>query len=98
MVYFSRKLVRLQIANKITMALDQKDLELVERIVYKNGDDIAVSIARSFERLEERMDAMESRIYSRMADVEVATEGSRQDILEAVADLRQLFSESQRAK
>jgi len=88
LVYFSRKLARLQIANKITMALDQKDLELVERIVYKNGDDIAVSIARSFERLEERTDAMESRIYSRMADVEVTTEGSRQDILEAIASLK----------
>ena len=33
------------------MALDQKDLELIERVIYKNGDDIAVSIGRSFERL-----------------------------------------------
>ena len=49
------------------MALDQKDLELIERVIYKNGDDIAVSIGRLFERLEERMDAMESRLYSRLA-------------------------------
>ena len=52
------------------MSLDQKDLELIERIIYKNGDDIAVSIGRSFERLEERIDAAESRIYSRLAEIE----------------------------
>jgi uncharacterized protein Yka (UPF0111/DUF47 family) len=52
------------------MALDQKDLELIERVIYKNGDDIAVSIARSFERIEERIDAMESRLYSRLAELE----------------------------
>ena len=73
------------------MALDQKDLELIERIIEKNGDDLAVSIARSFERLEERTDAMESRIYSRMSDVEVTTEGIRQDILDAIANLKELF-------
>ncbi|MGB7746824.1 MAG: helix-turn-helix domain-containing protein, partial [Verrucomicrobiia bacterium] len=39
------------------MSLEQKDLELIERVIYKNGDDIAVSIGRSFERLEERIDA-----------------------------------------
>jgi len=52
------------------MSLEQKDLELIERVIYKNGDDIAVSIGRSFERLEERIDAMESRLYSRLADIE----------------------------
>jgi len=57
------------------MSLDQKDLELIERIIYKNGDDIAVSIGRSFERLEERIDAAESRIYSRVAEVEDKIDG-----------------------
>jgi hypothetical protein len=52
------------------MPLDSKDLELIERVVYKNGDDIAVSIGRSFERLEERIDSAESRIYGRLADLE----------------------------
>ena len=52
------------------MALDQKDLESIERLVYRNADDIAVSIGRSFERLEERIDAAESRIYSRLGDIE----------------------------
>jgi hypothetical protein len=72
------------------MALDKIDLELIERILYKNGDDIAVSIARSFERLEERMDAMESRVYSRIADLETATEGARQDVIDAVKEIPEL--------
>ena len=56
--------------NTYYMSLNTKDLELVERIIYKNGDDIAVSIGRSFERLEERIDGVESRIYSRLLEME----------------------------
>ena len=52
------------------MTLEPKDLELFERIIYKSADDVAISIARSFERLEERIDGAESRIYSRLAEVE----------------------------
>jgi hypothetical protein len=52
------------------MSLEPKDLELIERIIYKNGDDIAVSIGRSFERLEERIDSAESRIYGRLIELE----------------------------
>ena len=52
------------------MSLEQKDLEMIERVIYKNGDDVAVSMARAFERLEERMDAMESRLYNRLNYVE----------------------------
>jgi hypothetical protein len=70
------------------MALDQKDLELIERILYKNSDDVAVSIARSFERMEERIDATESRLYGRMADLEDRFEGSRQDISDIIGELR----------
>ena len=44
--------------------------EKMERIIFKNGDDVAVSISRSFERLEERIDAGEARIYSRLSDIE----------------------------
>ena len=54
------------------MELDPKALEQIERLVYKNADNIALLIARSFERLEERIDAAESRIYSRISDVEDA--------------------------
>jgi hypothetical protein len=52
------------------MSLDTKDLELIERVIYKNGDDIAMSIGRSFERLEERIDAAETRIYGRLIEIE----------------------------
>jgi len=52
------------------MSLDKSDIELIERIVYKSADDIAVSIARSFERLEDRIDSGELRIYSRLAEID----------------------------
>ncbi len=71
------------------MSLEQKDIELIERVIYKNGDDIAIAIGRSFERLEERIDASESRTYSRLAEVEDKIEDSRQgttDVLLSVKD------------
>jgi prefoldin subunit 5 len=71
------------------MALDKADLELIERIIYKNGDDIAVSIGRSFERLEERIDAAESRIYSRLAEVEDKIEAARQELSDKIGDVRE---------
>lgn len=71
------------------MSLDQKDIELIERIIYKHNDDVAVSIARSFERLEERVDAGESRIYSRIAEVEDRIEASRQDTSDLIGELKE---------
>jgi len=71
------------------MVLDQKDLELIERVIYKNSDDIAVSIGRSFERLEERIDGMESRIYSRLAEIEDKIEASRQELDDKIGDVRE---------
>ena len=70
------------------MSLDQKDLELIECILYKSGDDVAVSIARSFERIEERIDAAESRLYSRFADLEDKINASRQDIADEISELK----------
>jgi Tfp pilus assembly PilM family ATPase len=65
-----RLLVVVHIENmKTEKVLTQKDVELMERIVYKSADDIAVSIARSFERLEERMDAIESKTWCRLTDI-----------------------------
>lgn len=54
---------------QVSSGLAQKDFELIERIVWKNSDDLAVSVARSFERMEERIDALESRLCSGLADV-----------------------------
>jgi hypothetical protein len=70
------------------MALEQKDLEQIERLIYKNADDIAVSIARSFERMEERVDAAESRLYGRMSDLEDAIEESQEKISGQVLELQ----------
>lgn len=71
------------------MALDPKDLELLERTLYKHNDDLAVSIARSFERLEERIDASESRLYSRIAELEDRVESSRQDVSDQLGVVRE---------
>jgi len=70
------------------MSLEHKDVELIERIIYKNGDDIAVSIARSFERLEERIDGAESRIYSRLSDIEDKIEATRQDFADEINEVK----------
>ncbi len=52
-----------------TEALLKQTLEATERLLYKNADDMAISIARSLERMEERIDAMESRLHSRLAEL-----------------------------
>ena len=70
------------------MALEQKDIELIEKLIYKNGDDIAVSISRSFQRLEERIEVVESRLSARMADFEDKIEACRQDIADEVGDVK----------
>ena len=71
------------------MSLDQKDIELIERVMYKQSDDVAVSIARSFERLEERIDAAEARTYSRLAEIEDRIEASRQDTSDVIGEVRE---------
>ena len=75
------------------MALDTKDLEAIERLLFKSADDVAVSIARAFERLEERMDAVESRLYSRCAELEDRVEGSRQDLSDELGVIRENIRE-----
>jgi hypothetical protein len=47
-----------------------RDLEHIERVLYKATGDIAVALGSNSERLEERIDALESRLNSRFADVE----------------------------
>jgi len=74
------------------MALDQKDVELIERVIYKNGDDIAVSIGRSFERLEERIDAAESRLFSRLADLEDKVVVCEENLTQEVESIRHVMS------
>ncbi|MES2216533.1 MAG: hypothetical protein V4481_04540 [Patescibacteria group bacterium] len=80
------------------MSLDQKDLELIERLIYKNADDVAVSIARSFERLEERIDTMEGRLYTRISEVEDRMESSRQDLSDSIGNVKDEFRDWVRLK
>ncbi len=80
------------------MSLEQKDLELIERIIYKGNDDVAVSIARSFERLEERIDGAESRIYSRLSEVEDKVEASRQDMSDEIGNVLEELREMRTVK
>ena len=51
-------------------ALAGGDLVAIERIVRKNGDDLAVAVERGLERLEERIDAAETRVYGHLTDME----------------------------
>ncbi len=80
------------------MSLEQKDIELIERIIYKNSDDVAVSIARSFERLEERIDSLEARLSSRVADAEDKLESVRQDISDELGDIKEELRELSRTR
>ncbi len=52
------------------MLLEPKDLEAIERIIFRNNDEVAVSIARNFDHIEERLDAAVARLYSRLAEIE----------------------------
>jgi len=70
------------------MALEQKDLEAIEHIIYRNADDIAVSISRSFERMEEHIDSAEARLFTRLSEVEDRIEVSRHDLSDQIAQVR----------
>ena len=70
------------------MALDQKDLEAIERILSKIADEAAVASIGSFVRLEARIDSAESRLYGRFADIEDRIAGAEQQIHDDVDQLR----------
>ena len=80
------------------MSLEQKDLELIERIIHKTCDDTAVSYERGLERVEERLDGAESRIYSRLADIEEKNEETRQSIIETLESVREDIRELARVE
>ena len=45
------------------------------------NEDLALAVSRAFERIEERMDAMESRLYARLSEVQDRLE-ERIEVLE----------------
>jgi phage shock protein A len=79
------------------MALEQNDLEAIERLISKSGDATDHDVARSFERMEERIDATESRLYTRLAEIEDRVEASRQDTSDQLGELRDEMREQNRA-
>jgi hypothetical protein len=80
------------------MSLEPKDLEILERMLYKNAEDIFISITRGCERLVERVDAAESRIYSRMAEVDDRVEGARQENVDILTELKEEIREGARLR
>lgn len=80
------------------MTLEKKDIELIEHIVYRNSDDIAVSISRSFERLEDRIDSVESRIYTRLAEIDDKIESGRQDLSDTIGTTKDEIKEMLQVK
>ena len=50
--------------------LKPADLEAIERVIYRNGDDIAMAMSRAFERLEEKIIAVEKNILGRLVEIE----------------------------
>jgi gas vesicle protein len=80
------------------MSLEQKDLELIEHLIYKSSDDIAISIARSFERLEKSGHDTESRIFTRLGEIEDKIESSRQDMADTVGDIKEEIRDVMRFK
>lgn len=67
--------------------------EQIEAIIYKNSDDIAISIARSFERLEERIDENESRLYGRLSELEDKLVAMEQNFLEELTSIRDVMNQ-----
>ena len=80
------------------MSLDEKDIEVINRLMYKNADDVAISISRSFERLEERIDTLEARLYTRISEVEDRLEATRQDISDSIGNIREEFRDFVRVR
>jgi hypothetical protein len=52
------------------MACDSKDMECIESLVDKNAEDILGVLATRFERLEEYLDDMESRLAGYFVEIE----------------------------
>lgn len=59
------------------MTLTQQDFDAFGHLMDERNDNIVVSIARSFERLEEHLGDTESRLYNRIAEAEDAIDALR---------------------
>ena len=50
--------------------LKKADLEAIEHVIYRNGDDIAMATSRAFERLEDKIIAVEKNILGRLVEID----------------------------
>lgn len=80
------------------MTLEQKDIEIIENLIYKNSDDIAISIARSFERLEKNNMDTESRIHNKISELDDKIDATRQDISDSLGDIKDEIRDNMRFK
>lgn len=78
------------------MSLEQKDIELTESIIRRTCDDLLISFERSLDRLAERLDGAETRIYSRFADLEETNDDMRQAIVDVFDSIREDIRELNR--
>ena len=80
------------------MTLEQKDIEIIEHLIYKNSDDIAISIARSFERLEKHVMDSEGRLHNRLSELDDKLDATRQDISDILGDMKEEIRDTIRYK
>lgn len=80
------------------MTLHQTDIEIIEHLIFKNSDDIAISIARSFERLEKHIQDIEGRLHNRLSDIDDKLDTTRQEISDNIGDIKEEIRDSIRFK
>jgi len=68
--------------------LTRNAIESIERIIDKNREDMALRFDHSCELVEERIDVMESRLYSRFEAVEDSLAAAKQLIRQITASLQ----------
>lgn len=68
--------------------LQPKDIDLIQTMIFKSQDNVAVTLCRSLERLEEKIADTESRLYTRIAEVEDTVNSGRQDTMDMIADIK----------
>jgi hypothetical protein len=69
--------------------LNNIDIEVIEKIIFKNGDDISNMIARKCERLEQRIDMIESRLTERILTLSDNAETMRQELVDRLGDIKE---------
>ena len=70
-------------------SLNNIDIEVIEKIIFKNSDDINNMITRKCERLEQRIDMIENRLTDRILTLSDNIETIRQELVDRLGDIRE---------